>query len=88
MEASMSMNMMRRYCVGDLIRRRVQKAPKDEAIVMNYKGVITRRLTYDELNKEANRFANALMGLGVRKGDRVAILSHNCAQYVVFRENC
>jgi len=84
MEPSEAMNMMRRFCVGDLIRRRVRKAPKDEAIVMNYKGSITRRLTYEELNREANRFANAIMGLGVRKGDRVAILSHNCAQYVVY----
>ena len=62
----------------------LRKAPKDEAIVMNYKGSITRRLTYEELNREANRFANAIMGLGVKKGDRVAILSHNCAQYVVY----
>ncbi len=84
MEPSEAMNMMRRFCVGDLVRRRVRKAPKDEAIVMNYKGSITRRLTYEELNREANRFANAIMGLGVKKGDRVAILSHNCAQYVVY----
>ncbi len=84
MESSEAMNMMRRFCVGDLVRRRVRKAPKDEAIVMNYKGSITRRLTYEELNREANRFANAIMGLGVKKGDRVAILSHNCAQYVVY----
>jgi fatty-acyl-CoA synthase len=84
MEPSEAMNMMRRFCVGDLVRRRVRKAPKDEAIVMNYKGSITRRLTYEELNREANRFANAIMSLGVKKGDRVAILSHNCAQYVVY----
>jgi len=84
MQASVAMNMMRRFCVGDLIRRRVRKSPKDEAIVMNYRGVITRRLTYEQLNREANRFANAIMGLGVKKGDRVAILSHNCTQYVIF----
>lgn len=84
METSVAIEMMRRFCVGDLVRRRVRKAPKEEAIVMNYKGTITRRLTYEELNREANRFANAIMGLGVRKGDRVAILSHNCAQYVIF----
>jgi len=84
MEASVAMNMMRRFCVGDLIRRRVRKSPKDEAVVMNYRGTITRRLTYEQLNREANRFANAIMGLGVRKGDRVAILSHNCTEYVIF----
>lgn len=33
----------------------------------------TRTLTYTELYKEVNRFANALKHLGVRTGDRVAI---------------
>jgi acetyl-CoA synthetase len=33
----------------------------------------TRTLTYNDLAKEVNRFANALKGLGLEKGDRVAI---------------
>lgn len=33
----------------------------------------TRTLSYNELHKEVNKFANALKGLGVQKGDRVAI---------------
>ena len=33
----------------------------------------TRALTFEELAKEVNRFANALKSLGVKKGDRVAI---------------
>jgi acetyl-CoA synthetase len=33
----------------------------------------TRVLTYAELHREVCRFANVLLGLGVRKGDRVAI---------------
>ncbi|MGE5800819.1 MAG: acetate--CoA ligase [Gemmatimonadota bacterium] len=33
----------------------------------------TRRITYGELHLEVNKFANVLKGLGVRKGDRVAI---------------
>jgi acetyl-CoA synthetase len=32
-----------------------------------------RTLTYDDLAREVNRFANALKGLGLEKGDRVAI---------------
>jgi len=32
-----------------------------------------RRLTYAELHAEVQRFANALKGLGIQKGDRVAI---------------
>ncbi len=33
----------------------------------------TRKLTYFELYREVNRFANVLRGMGVRKGDRVLI---------------
>jgi acetyl-CoA synthetase len=33
----------------------------------------TRTLTYEELSLEVNRFANVLKGLGVKKGDRVAL---------------
>ncbi|OPY89857.1 MAG: Long-chain-fatty-acid--CoA ligase FadD13 [Syntrophaceae bacterium PtaU1.Bin231] len=84
MENAAATNMMRRFCVGDVIRRRVLRSPREEALVMNYKGKIIRRMNYGELNREANRFANAIMALGVKKGDRVAILSHNCIQYVVY----
>jgi len=33
----------------------------------------TRRISYDELHREVNKFANVLKGLGVKRGDRVAI---------------
>jgi acetyl-CoA synthetase len=33
----------------------------------------TRTLTYDDLAKEVNRFANGLKSLGLEKGDRVAV---------------
>ncbi len=40
------------------------------------------RWTYRELDRMTNRFANALIGLGVRPGDRVALLLPNCPQFV------
>ena len=40
------------------------------------------RLTFNELNERTNRLANALAGLGIKNGDRVAILQVNCNQYV------
>ena len=42
-----------------------------------------RSVSYAELDRLANRFANALLALGVRKGDRVALLMPNCPQMVV-----
>ncbi|WP_028922678.1 class I adenylate-forming enzyme family protein [Pseudonocardia acaciae] len=41
------------------------------------------RLTYGELDADAGRLANALLGLGLRPGDRVAVLLRNRLEYPV-----
>ncbi len=41
------------------------------------------RMSYGELREATLRFAAALRGLGVRKGDRVAVMLPNCPQFVV-----
>lgn len=40
------------------------------------------RLTFFEFNQRVNRLANAILNLGVSKGDRVAVLNHNGYQYI------
>ncbi|HVE62747.1 MAG TPA: AMP-binding protein [Mycobacteriales bacterium] len=40
-------------------------------------------ITYRDLKDSVDRFATALAGLGVRKGDRVAIVLPNCPQNVI-----
>jgi long-chain acyl-CoA synthetase len=42
-----------------------------------------RKLTYRQLNDDAGRIANALAGMGVQKGDRVALLMPNCSHFVI-----
>ena len=42
-----------------------------------------REYTWKELNLEANRVANSLTSLGVKKGDRVAYMFRNCAETVL-----
>ncbi|MBI1817140.1 MAG: long-chain-fatty-acid--CoA ligase [Deltaproteobacteria bacterium] len=42
----------------------------------------TQRRTYGELWERIQRLANALEGIGVRRGDRIAVLQTNSAQYV------
>ena len=39
-------------------------------------------ITYEELNRRANRVANGLQGMGVEKGDRVAIMLPNIPEFV------
>jgi long-chain acyl-CoA synthetase len=41
------------------------------------------RITYRELKDYVDRFATALAGLGVTKGDRVAVVLPNCPQNVI-----
>ncbi|MGQ9657907.1 MAG: AMP-dependent synthetase/ligase [Fimbriimonadales bacterium] len=42
-----------------------------------------RPITYTELGKRVYAFARALHELGVRKGDRVAILAENCPEWAI-----
>jgi len=40
------------------------------------------RLTYAQVNDRVNRLANGLAKLGVKNGDRIAMLQVNCAEYI------
>ena len=40
------------------------------------------RLTYGELNRRVNCLANTLIKMGIRKGDKVAVLNSNCVEMV------
>ena len=41
-----------------------------------------RALTFAQWNERASRLANALLGLGLVKGDRVALLAYNCVEWM------
>jgi len=41
------------------------------------------RLSYLDLEDLSNKLANTLVNLGIRKGDRVAILLTNCPEFVI-----
>lgn len=47
------------------------------------KRLIDNALSYRQLDDAVNRFAAALQKLGVNKGDRVAIITPNCPQFVI-----
>ncbi len=56
------------------------RQPEHEALVSVHQGL---RYSYSELQREANRLASALLGLGLAPGDRVGIWSHNNAEWVL-----
>ncbi|MCD6032563.1 MAG: caiC, partial [Thermomicrobiales bacterium] len=43
---------------------------------------LARSMTYRQWNERSCRLANALLGLGLAKGDRVAILAYNCVEWL------
>jgi len=64
--------------VHDWLARSARRAPEKVALVCGQ-----ARWTYAKLNAYAARFAQALVDLGVRRHDRVAILTGNCPETVV-----
>jgi acyl-coenzyme A synthetase/AMP-(fatty) acid ligase len=43
---------------------------------------LTRSLTFRGWNDRSCKLANALVGLGLEKGDRVAVLAYNCLEWM------
>jgi fatty-acyl-CoA synthase len=43
---------------------------------------LDRSMTFRQWNERSCRLANALLGLGLHKGDRVAILAYNCVEWL------
>ena len=54
-----------------------RREPQKTAVVAG-----TRKISYGELHENVNRVAVALDRLGLKKGDRVALLMHNCPEYI------
>ena len=68
-----------------LLKQSAARFPNRAALVY-YDGEGARelsRMTYQELDEASNRFAAALAGLGVAKGDRIAYFMQNCPALVV-----
>jgi long-chain acyl-CoA synthetase len=61
-----------------LLRSAVRRFPRKSAII--FEG---SRISYRKLNHEVNRFANALLALGLGKGARVALLMPNIPQMII-----
>ena len=66
-----------------LLEEAASRFPNHTAII--FPGALgdSYRLSYKQLEQQVNRLANALINLGVKKGDRVILLLPNCTQFVI-----
>lgn len=63
--------------VGTLIDKAVARYKHKTAVKMGDESI-----TYAQLGENSNRFANALLNLGVQHGDRIAVLMWNAIEYL------
>src|SRR5215211_9431 len=70
--------------VSDIVRRNAAFFADHDAVVVP--GGVSR--SWRDLDARTNRFANALLGLGLGTGDRLALYAPNCAEYIEFFFAC
>lgn len=72
-----------RATLGDQLRRHGRTLRDKPAVVAHDAEGGRTVTTYAELDARANRFAHALLGLGVTRGDRVAVMARNRVETLV-----
>ena len=75
--------MNRWLTVADILRVNAAKIPDQEGAADLY-----RSLTFKQWNERCCRLANALAAMGLKKGDRVAMLAYNCLEWLEFYGAC
>ncbi|MGV8039695.1 MAG: long-chain fatty acid--CoA ligase [Thermoanaerobaculaceae bacterium] len=76
----------RQGCLTDLLPEAARRFPSRPAVVLSVAAggrLYSSSLSYARLQRLVDGFAASLQRLGVRKGDRVALLLPNCPQFVV-----
>ena len=68
----------RSHALGDLLARTAARTPSRTALIWRESSE-----TFGKLNAVVNQVAHALADRGVARGDRIAIFSHNCREFVV-----
>jgi long-chain acyl-CoA synthetase len=66
-----------RVAIGDLLKRAARRFPDRIAVTDG-----NRRVTYTELERDANRFANYLVSRGLKPGDKISTICNNSVEFV------
>ena len=63
--------------LGQMLAGTASRMPDKSAIIFR-----DQHTSFGELNRRVNQVANALIGLGIRPGDRVCLYIHNLPIFV------
>ena len=66
--------------LGDMLRRTANRVP-DKVAMLVPKGSQFEEIRYRELFDVVRNYAGAIKGLGVSRGDRLALISENCVEW-------
>jgi fatty-acyl-CoA synthase len=66
--------------IGEMLEKRAQEHPDTDALVALAHGV---RYTYKELNELCDVIARGFMGMGIQKGEHIAIWATNYPEWVI-----
>jgi long-chain acyl-CoA synthetase len=66
-----------RVAVGDILRKSALRFPMRVALTDG-----ARQVTYTELDRDANCFANALVARGLKPGDKISTICNNSIEFV------
>jgi fatty-acyl-CoA synthase len=70
----------REHSIGDLLRRSARRNPEKTALIC---GEVA--WSFAEMDAICNRLGRGLLGLGISKGDRIAVLSRNSHAFAALR---
>ena len=66
-----------RVAIGDLLKRAAARFPDRVALTDG-----ERRVTFTELERDANRFANYLVARGLKPGEKISTICNNSVEFV------
>jgi fatty-acyl-CoA synthase len=66
--------------IGEALGAAAERWPDKEALVSRHQNI---RLTWRQLAARADEFANGLLTLGLKPGDRVGVWAPNCAEWCI-----
>src|SRR5258708_12375464 len=66
-----------RVAIGDLLKRAAARFPDRTAVTDG-----ERRVTFSEIERDANRFANYLVARGLKPGEKISTICNNSVEFV------